>query len=297
MTSNHKRNMPLCFIALVFAAGCSVAKPPVPNDPVPRHETFQIQSKILDETRVICVWTPADYSTTQRSYPVLYMPDGGVHEDFPHIANTIAELVEQSEIAPVIVVGIENTERRRDLTGPSNIASDAKIAPVTDGASAFRAFIKNELFPAIEERYRVDNQRAIVGESAAGLFVVETLLLAPTMFDVYIAMDPALHWNDHYLVRHASSRLPSLSSKEVRFWFTAANTQDIQPHTEMLSAILAAEAPPTLIWQYSPRPKERHNTIFRATKVEAFQWALWSNTMNDTEDLAEVRPATPSEVH
>ncbi|MEM7561320.1 MAG: alpha/beta hydrolase, partial [Planctomycetota bacterium] len=66
--------------------------------------------------------------------PVLYMPDGGIKEDFPHIANTLAKLIAENTIPPMILVGIENTERRRDLTGPSEVAAEETIAPLTDGA-------------------------------------------------------------------------------------------------------------------------------------------------------------------
>ena len=251
------------------------------QDPVPDHETLKIESKVLDETRVICIWKPPGYEKTDAKYPVLYMPDGGVKEDFPHIANTISELIAGGEIAPCLVVGIENTQRRRDLTGPSKIKSDADIAPITDGSSKFRKFFQDELFPAIEQRYRVNKNRAIVGESAAGLFVVETLFLKPDMFDIYVAMDPAIYWNDRYLVRTAPEHLNSLKEKEIRLWFTAADTPGITTNVKELATILETKAPKTLNWKYLPQPDEKHNTIFRATKVEAFKWALWPAGKDD----------------
>jgi len=204
------------------------------------------------------------------------MPDGGIHEDFPHIANSISKLVELGEISPLILVGIENTERRRDLTGPSSVASDEQIAPLSDGASMFRKFIRTELFSEIERRYPVNKRRAIVGESAAGLFVVETFLLDPSMFDTYIAMDPALHWNDHQLVRNAAKLLESQSNDPKKLWFAASNAEDIFPFTEQLSKILNTHRPKNLDWIYLPQPGEKHSTIFRATKESAFKWALWA---------------------
>ena len=42
------------------------------------------------------------------------MADGGIiDEDFPHIANTIAELMKTKKIPPIILVGIENTAKKR----------------------------------------------------------------------------------------------------------------------------------------------------------------------------------------
>ena len=243
------------------------------QDPVPEHQSFKLESKEVNEVRTICVWTPKDYKTSSRKYPVLYMPDGGIKEDFPHIANTIAKLIDQKNIPEFILVGIENTERRRDLTGPSSVKSDQKIAPTTDGASRFRAFISNELIPEIERRFRTSKNRGIIGESAAGLFVVETLLLKPKMFDFYIAMDPAIYWNDSYLVRTAKDHLKKFPRDNKRFWFAGSNATDISSNTRRLAEILKTSAPKSLVWTYSDQPKEKHSTIFRATKEAALKWA------------------------
>ncbi len=264
----------LSLLSLVFVtiAGCN--KPSLSSDPIPQHDTFKILSPTLGETRVLCVWIPPEYNNTENSYPVLYMPDGGVKEDFPHIANTLAELVSTGSIPPLILVGIENTERRRDLTGPSAVASDAKIAPLSDGSSKFRQFIADELIPEINQRYRTTNERSIIGESAAGLFVVETMLLRPELFDSYIAMDPALYWNDRYLIRTAVEHLAKFPPTKIRFWFAGSDAGDIQPHTRELQSILKTNAPDTLEWKYSDEPEEKHSTIFRATKEAAIKWSL-----------------------
>ena len=122
------------------------------TDTVPLYETFTIQSIQVAELRTINVWTPPDYKTTIHSLPVLYMPDGGLKEDFPHIANTIAALVESKKIRPLILVGIENTQRRRDLTGPTQVEKDKEIAPVVGGSAQFRAFINDELYTELQKR-------------------------------------------------------------------------------------------------------------------------------------------------
>jgi predicted alpha/beta superfamily hydrolase len=79
----------------------------------------------------------------------------------------------------MILVGIENTQRRRDLTGPTENEEDKKIAPVIGGSEKFRAFINNELFAEINKRYRTGNEKGIIGESLAGLFVIETFYTIP----------------------------------------------------------------------------------------------------------------------
>ena len=61
--------------------------------------------------------------------------------------------------------------------------------------------------PAVRARYRTTDETAIVGESLAGLFVVETFLVEPELFDTYIAFDPSLWWNAHTMLDSASDRL------------------------------------------------------------------------------------------
>ncbi len=93
---------------------------------------------------------------------------------------------------PFLVVGIENTECRRDLTGPATVEEDRKIAIHVGGSAAFRAFIRNELMPQVHAGYRTTEETAIVGESLAGLFVVEMFFLEPNLFDTYIAISPSV---------------------------------------------------------------------------------------------------------
>jgi len=259
-------------ISILFI-GC--ANPPQKKDPIPAHDEFTIESKQVGEKRTINVWTPPEYKTSEDSLPVMYMADGGIiEEDFPHIANTLAELIKSKEIPPMILVGIENTQRRRDLTGFTEVEKDKEIAPVVGGSAKFRAFIKEELFPEINKRYRTTNEKSIIGESLSGLFVVETFLLTPDMFDNYIAFDPSLWWNNHSLVKTAKENLMKFPKTEKRIWFASSSATDISPFTKELSEILKTQNISTIKWNYSPEPKEEHNTIFRATKGRAIKWTL-----------------------
>lgn len=259
-------------LAILFLTNCSNTSQP--KDPIPEHDTFKINSKQVGEERVINVWTPSDYKKNKDSLPVMYMADGGIKEDFPHIANTLAKLIKEKKIKPLILVGIENTQRRRDLTGFTEVEKDKEIAPVVGGSGKFRAFINNELFPEINKRYRTTKEKSIIGESASGLFVMETFFLTPEMFDNYIAFDPSLWWNNHYLIRTANEHLAKFPTTEKRLWFAGSDATDVSPFTKELAEILKAENLPNLDWKYSDEPKEQHSTIFRATKEKAIVWTL-----------------------
>lgn len=243
-------------------------------DSIPKHETFTLNSKKVNETRVINVWVPSEYKTSNDSLPILYMLDGGIKEDFPHVANTIASLIQQKKIKPIILVGIENTQRRRDLTGFTTVKEDKAIAPVVGGSEKFRAFIEEELFPEISRSYKITNKKGIIGESLAGLFITETFLLKPDMFDFYIAFDPSLWWNDKYLVKTAEEKLNTFSSQPKTFWFAGSGEKSIYKSTNKLAEILKTKNFSNLNWNYSLEKKEDHSTIFRATKEKALIWTL-----------------------
>jgi predicted alpha/beta superfamily hydrolase len=249
-------------------------------DSIPKHETFTIQSSYLKEMRTINVWVPENYSKTANTWSVLYMLDGGIKEDFPHIANTLADLIRKNKIKPMILVGIENTQRRRDLTGFTEVKKDKKIAPVVGGAEKFRSFIQNELFPAINKRYRTNSERTIIGESLAGLFAVETFLTAPEMFDNYIVFDPSLWWNKRFLLKSALTYLAKFPQSEKKIWFAGSNAKDVFKNVEKLAKILQAENLPQLVWNYLSAPNEQHNTIFRATKEKAMLWMFQDSVQN-----------------
>ncbi|RZL38886.1 MAG: alpha/beta hydrolase [Pedobacter sp.] len=247
------------------------------EESIPTHDTFTLTSKQLGETRTINAWKPTAYGDTTQKLPVLYMLDGGVKEDFPHVASTLMELINKNIIPPIILVGIENTQRRRDLTGFTNVEEDKKIASIVGGSIPFRAFIKEELFPAVEQKYRVNEKKSILGESLAGLFIVETLLTEPNMFDNYIAFDPSLWWNNDELVKQAKSKLANFPAAPKQFWFAGSNTKGIYAQTKKLESILKSINLSSLKWNYTDARKEKHDTIFKATKVKALTWAFGHN--------------------
>lgn len=260
------------FIA-AFTISCNT-KAITYNDPIPKHDSLTIASKFVNEDRVINIWTPPNYKEATDSLPVLYMADGGIKEDFPHIANTLEKLLAENKIPPFILVGIENTERGRDLTGFSKAEYDKQFCPVTDGAKDFRAFIAKELMPEINKRYRTTNRSGIIGESLSGLFVMETFFTTPEIFDFYIAMDPSLWWNNQYLTENAASLLAKFPDKEIKLWFAGSDAEDISQFTRRVEETLKKSSPPKLTWKYSDEPNEQHNTIFRATKEKALIWTL-----------------------
>ena len=235
-------------------------------------ETFTIESKILSETRRINVYLPPAYSASPDArLPVLYMPDGGMAEDFQHVAGLLQISSANGTMRAFLLVGIENTQRRRDLTGPTENEEDKKIAPRVGGSEAFRAFVRQELMPRVKARYRTTEETAIVGESLAGLFVVETFFLEPDLFDTYIALDPSLWWNNQKLVNGAEEILRTRPDLKKTLYLANSDEPGIAKVTQQLAAILARSAPPGLHWHHEAMPEEKHWTIYHPAAIKAFR--------------------------
>jgi hypothetical protein len=242
------------------------------SSPLTVGETFTIQSKTLGEARRINVYVPPSYAASPDArLPVLYMPDGGMGEDFLHVAGLVQVSVANGTMRPFLLVGIENTQRRRDLTGPTQSADDKKIATQVGGSAAFRSFIRSELMPAVNTRYRTTAESAIIGESLAGLFVVETFFVEPDLFNSYIAFDPSLWWNNQELVNAAADRLRSADSRRRTVYLASSGEKDLSGLTQKLAELLERNAPANLTWHYQPMPSETHATIYHPAALLALR--------------------------
>jgi predicted alpha/beta superfamily hydrolase len=259
----------LCCVAFGSAHASQKAAPLVIG------ETFTLQSKVLNETRRINVYLPPGYADApDKRFPVLYMPDGGLAEDFLHVAGLVQVCVGNGTMRPFVLVGIENTQRRRDLTGPTQNEEDRKIAPRVGGSAAFREFLRDELMPDVKARYRTTDQKAIVGESLAGLFVVETFMLEPELFDAYIAIDPSLWWNDGALVKGAPERLRTLPEASRWLWFSSSGEERGDGTERLAAALQAANTRSGLLWRFERMPEEKHSTIYHPAALMAFRAVL-----------------------
>jgi predicted alpha/beta superfamily hydrolase len=257
----------LCWLLALNSAGAAEQAAPLAIG-----ETFTLQSQVLNETRRINVYLPPGYAeAADKRFPVLYMPDGGLAEDFLHIAGLVQVCVGNGTMRPFVLVGIENTERRRDLTGPTQNEEDKKIAPHVGGSAAFRKFLRDELMPDVQARYRTTDETAIVGESLAGLFVIETFLLEPDLFDSYIAIDPSLWWNDGALVKSAPERLRAPRKATKWLWF-ASSSEERGDGTERLHAALqTANGTSGPLWRFERFSQEKHSTIYHPAALMAFR--------------------------
>ena len=178
-------------------------------------DKVEIKSKILNENRILNIYLPNGYSKkSTKKYPVIYLLDGSIDEDFMHIAGIVqfGSFSWINMIPETIVVGISNVDRKRDFTFPTTIERDKKDFPTTGKSENFINFIENELQPFIDSNYNTNNTKTIIGQSLGGLLATEILLKKPHLFDNYIIVSPSLWWNNESLLKIESKEYKTKKS-------------------------------------------------------------------------------------
>jgi predicted alpha/beta superfamily hydrolase len=125
--------------------------------------------------------------------------------------------------------------------------------------------------PEVKSRYRTTKETAIIGESLAGLFVVDTFLLEPDLFDTYIAVDPSLWWNDQKPVADAAKHLRARPDLKKTLYLAGSAEERIPGLTQRFVDALEKNAPKGVRWNYAKMPEEKHATIYHPAALKAFR--------------------------
>ncbi len=176
------------FLSVIFMITALLLPYPV----FPQQEEEQISlgkykilaSKMLKENRRILVHLPRDYEKSKRKYPVFYMLYGDhTTTYFAEVVSVLDRLGPTGRIPEMILIGLENTDRYRDLL-PQYL--DGKAT----GIENFLAFFIKEFIPYVENTYRCKKFRLILGPQAGANFVFYSLFKHPELFHAAIINNP-----------------------------------------------------------------------------------------------------------
>lgn len=230
-----------------------------------------IYSHALKENRTIWVYMP---STTSREpvsgkrYPVLYLLDGDAHFfSTVGIVQQLSQANGNGVLPEMIIVGIENTDRLRDLVPAAGMGQK----------NPFADFLTGELIPHIDSQYQTAPYRVLVGHSLGGLTVVDMLLSSPQFFNAWLAIDPSMWYQQERYLQKVMTTLPNLSLKGERLFIGTANTMppgmtlsqlttDRSPETQHIRSIRKLDAflranSHGLLYAQRYYEKESHNSV------------------------------------
>lgn len=193
----------LLFLTLTGLQAQPAVIGPVRTEPFVLGITDIIRSTVMNEERTLNIYLPPGYYEQDSvRYPVIYLLDGSVDEDFIHMAGLVYFLGFPwlNLCPPSIVVGIANVDRKRDYTFPTTVEKDKKDFPTTGGSAAFIRYLGEEVIPYIRSRYKTNNTSTLIGQSFGGLLATEILFTHPDWFSKYLIVSPSLWWDNQSLL-------------------------------------------------------------------------------------------------
>lgn len=259
------KRLVLFLCCITFAATVALAA-----EPIIIGERVTITSKVMGEERTLLVSTPPDYARNQDRYPVLYMTDGDAH--LTHTRGTVDFLVRNGLMSDVIIVGVTNTNRTRDLT-PTHafrVADDGTRTEIVDsgGAGKFLSFFADELIPYVDEHYRTVPYRIFSGHSYGGLFSLVALVSRPELFQAFIAASPSLNFDDDYPLRTLEAFFKDRKELRRTLFVTMANEEAGDPtptRFDRLQKILGSAQAEGFEWNSKLMSEETHGSVVLRT--------------------------------
>ncbi|HKY46218.1 MAG TPA: alpha/beta hydrolase-fold protein [Pyrinomonadaceae bacterium] len=257
MTTHFRWAISIFAVLLVMSAA-AIAQPTTGTV-----KTLTLKSAVLGEERTVLVRTPVGYETNNVRYPVLYMTDGDAH--MGHTAGTIDFLNHHGRMSELIVVGVPNTDRTRDLTPTKstnkNAAGELQF-PTSGGADNFLKFFETELIPLIEKQYRVEPYRVLAGHSLGGLFAIHSMISKPRLFNSYVAVSPSLQWENGETFKRAENFLMNQKELKATLYVSLGNeTGPIKERFESFKELLSKTSIKDFEWQAERMEDEDHGTV------------------------------------
>jgi hypothetical protein len=217
------------YLMLNQVAFCQIK---VDNGNIVIGESRRHYSNILKEERTYWIHFPASYFSKDLQparYPVMYLLDGDLFfTEVSGVIHALSDRIPFNYVIPeLILVGVNNTDRNRDLT-PTNsdemLGRKFSYLKTSGGNAAFLQFLKQELIPHIDSVYRTTDFRILSGSSFGGLAALNALFTIPETFNAYIAVDPSMWWDREILNRTALNYLKEDRLKGKILFVAQANT-------------------------------------------------------------------------
>lgn len=187
-----------CFLLFFFPVGVTMAQP---HGKV--YETRIVKSAIMGKEVAYTVYLPADYETSSRTYPVVYLLHGYTDDNtgwlqFGEINRLADKAIEDGTIPPMIIV-MPNGDSSWYINS-------------YDGKEKYEDFFVKEFMPAIEKNYRIKAEkkyRGIAGLSMGGYGTLMYSLKYPGLFAAAAPLSAAV-FDDDALVNTPDDRYETI---------------------------------------------------------------------------------------
>ncbi|HEX8369789.1 MAG TPA: alpha/beta hydrolase-fold protein [Pyrinomonadaceae bacterium] len=227
------------------------------------HDRHLIKSQILGEERTVLVRVPPNYARTDEKFPVVYMLDAHPPQN-SMMVGIIEQQVWGGMMPEVILVGIQNTNRTRDLTPTKTERAGS------GGGDKFLQFLETEVIPLVEKNYRTQPFRIFAGHSLGGLTVVYSFLTRPDLFNAYIAASPSLIWDNNFVIGRAEEVFKQKKEYKKTMFLALGNEPELQKGFNSFRDLLDRTKPKDFEYEFRQLDEENHGSVV----LPAYYWGL-----------------------
>ncbi len=235
-----------------------------------------IDSEFLNESRKVLVHLPKDYEENKlKKYPVLYALDATSHDH--HLLNAANILSLADKMEEIIIVGIVNKDRNRDLT-PHYLFADDEYKTLGKG-DVFLNFLASEVMPVIENNYRTSKQRMLSGNSRAGLFTFYAMMEKPGLFDTYFCFSPAFWRGNNKIVGKVREHFNAPQATKTLLYLSLGSDENekMKNGFNAMKNRLESEPPSELdfVFEFTKNANHSSNAYYSIPKALVL-WQKWS---------------------
>ena len=177
----------------------------------------EFPSTVFRNSRRLRVWLPPGYEAPKnqgRYYPTLYLNDGQNLFDPAtafygiewRVDETADQLIRQTSIPPLIVVGIDHAQSDRMKEFIPYRSVDPAI-PLPQGKH-YPAFLMREVMPFVCKRYRIargPENSGLGGSSLGALISLYTVIARPGIFGRLLLESPSLYLSQRRILRRSQT--------------------------------------------------------------------------------------------
>lgn len=206
--------LPVLFSLSIFKLSAQLET--TSKTPVHLGSEIQFYSQLLKDSCKINVYLPTTYNNSDTTrYPVVYLLDGAITEDFIHIVGIYHFYSFEwiNYLKSPIIVGIVSTDRRKNYTFKTRIQTDSIRFPTSGRSDQFTGYIEQELQPYIDKTYKTNGEKTLIGQSLGGLLAANVLITKPWLFSKYLIISPSIWWDNGSLLQKNISAIKTLQNK------------------------------------------------------------------------------------
>ena len=211
--------------------------------------THTITSEVFDSERTVHVYLPERYfRDSTQNFIAVYVLDAQSNELWEMAKSNIGYLVLQYQVIPMIAVGIVSENRGSEFSPKSTDLIE---------------HLNKEVFPIIDNNYRLNDFKAVVGHSWGGAFVGNALFSEHKhMFDAYIGISPSLDAHDYIIIEQAAEMLGS-NTPIGKYFYCATGDVGIREYENNIAvakmdSLAKNHDDPTLAWKWEQLKHKDH---------------------------------------